>query len=544
MTQVSTQTELQAALDALAPSIQVTTDFELSSQLDISYAVLIESLTPDNPFVLTKEDTYFAHLFCITSGGALTLQNIILDGNSQTHPLESPENRSLVHVNGGSLTLAEGCVLRNNNSRLEGGAISAENRSQVLINGGTIQNNRSSRCGGGLWLFSQSIATLSSGSFSGNESPRGRDIYSASVLYLGGNWIIPNGIYLKNDSSVIRLISPLTETSMIQLENSSYVSTNPEGCSVLVGTTTADYPLLTQTDATAFHKPVDCFNGWETRLTDDSTQVILTPASYQIQYENLMEAANPNPTTYTSVTPDLCLLSPGPLQGYRFLGWYNAPAGGTQISCLAHGSTGNLILYAWWEEFVEEYTISFFGNDSCCPKACCIPEPVTVPFGQPVTIPDVTPKRKKHCFRVWNTDPCGRGDSYLPGETLSGLTADLCLYAVWKRTNWFCRLCPPPVTVDFTARKLDASTGSGIEGAVFTLSDKQKNIQEAVSDFAGRLHFSNLKPGKYELQETTAPPGYQLDPVIHQVIVDIDAVATIDDYSANGFTLYNTPVSQ
>ena len=70
-------------------------------------------------------------------------------------------------------------------------------------------------------------------------------------------------------------------------------------------------------------------------------QVILTPASYQIQYENLMEAANPNPTTYTSVTPDLCLLSPGPLQGYRFLGWYNAPAGGTQISCLAHGSTGN-----------------------------------------------------------------------------------------------------------------------------------------------------------------------------------------------------------
>lgn len=65
-----------------------------------------------------------------------------------------------------------------------------------------------------------------------------------------------------------------------------------------------------------------------------------------------------------------------------------------------------------------------------------------------------------------------------------------------------------------------------------------------MSDFAGRLHFSNLKPGKYELQETTAPPGYQLDPVIHQVIVDIDAVATIDDYSANGFTLYNTPVSQ
>ena len=65
MTQVSTQTELQAALDALAPSIQVTADFKLSSQLDISYAVLIESLTPDNPFVLTKEDTYFAHLFVL-----------------------------------------------------------------------------------------------------------------------------------------------------------------------------------------------------------------------------------------------------------------------------------------------------------------------------------------------------------------------------------------------------------------------------------------------------------------------------------------------
>lgn len=213
-------------------------------------------------------------------------------------------------------------------------------------------------------------------------------------------------------------------------------------CVLSIGEGTAGYPLLTQEDADAFLKPKQDFEGWEIQLNNDNTQVLLTPVIYLIQYENLCGAVNPNPVSYTITAPTIELLPPHGIAGYRFLGWFNAITGGNQIADIPQGSSGNITLYARWEEITEYCTITFCGNDKCPPKACNIPAQITLQGLQEVTLPSAIPQRKFYCFQSWNTDCCGKGISYLPGETISAVNTDLSLYAIWKRNPCGCP-CPP-----------------------------------------------------------------------------------------------------
>jgi LPXTG-motif cell wall-anchored protein len=61
--------------------------------------------------------------------------------------------------------------------------------------------------------------------------------------------------------------------------------------------------------------------------------------------------------------------------------------------------------------------------------------------------------------------------------------------------------------------KIDAKTGEGLQGAVFELQDKEgKAIQsDLTTDGAGKLAVDGLEPGDYQLVETQAPTGYDLD---------------------------------
>ena len=61
--------------------------------------------------------------------------------------------------------------------------------------------------------------------------------------------------------------------------------------------------------------------------------------------------------------------------------------------------------------------------------------------------------------------------------------------------------------------KIDDETLAPLSGAVFTLQDEQGNpLQEGLtSDTDGVVSVNNLKPGKYQLVETQAPDGYELD---------------------------------
>lgn len=160
MAQISNQAELQAALNSLDPLIRVTADFSVSSQINIRYAVTIESLNPDTPATITKADSYFTYLFRIMEGGSFTLQNIILDGNRSMHPEEDSNNRSLILAAGGTLNLLNGSIIQNNVSYQEGGGVylnSASDYSNTLF---MTDNARITGChsrtnGGGIMIASR-----------------------------------------------------------------------------------------------------------------------------------------------------------------------------------------------------------------------------------------------------------------------------------------------------------------------------------------------------------------------------------------------------
>lgn len=357
----------------------------------------------------------------------------------------------------GILTIEDYAQISSNSAGLYGGGISGAEGSQIIMQGGTIKDNVSGQAGGGIWNHINSVTTLTNGAITNNRAVLGNGIYNDSVLYMEGIRELENGVYIASASSIIRLSNPLTGTSAIQLELSSYVTPNSNGTPIVVGEGTASYPLLAQEDADAFLKPAEGFEGWEIRLNDDNTQVLLAPVNYLIQYENLMGAVNPNPASYTVTTPAIELLPPHSITGYRFLGWFDAIAGGNQITSIPQGSSGDITLYARWEEITQYYTITFCGNDKYCPKAFNIPDQICVQGEQEVTLPAGIPQRKLYCFCGWNTDCCGKGISYLPGETIPAVNTDLYLYAIWKR-NWCGCPCPPLETAAIDSSESSAAT--------------------------------------------------------------------------------------
>lgn len=439
----------------------------------------------------------------------------------------------------GSLTIQENVEISSNSAGKYGGGISAAENSQIHMQGGSIQNNAAGQSGGGIWNHGGSAVTLTNGSIANNTAAQGSGVYNDSMLFMEGTRELQNGVYLASSISTVQLVGALTEASAIQLESSSYVAANPTGTPIVVGEATDSYTPLTQTDANAFLKPRQGFEGWSIQKNDDNTQILLAPIQYQIRYENLMEAVNPNPASYTIYTPTIELLPPHSIAGYRFLGWFDTILGGNPVTSIPQGSMGNITLYAKWTEITEYYTITFCGNDACGPRACGIPSQITLLGEQLVTLPSVIPERKYYCFQFWNTDCCGKGACYLPGESIAAVHADLYLYAIWKRNRCGCP-CPPPITASFTAIKLDQATNASLSKAEFSLMSGGETLMTSISDSSGHITFTGIKPGKYTLQETTPPDGYELSILSHQVIVDKDGAVTIDGSPANGFILYNT----
>lgn len=153
MTQVSTQAELAAAIQAADPNIQITANFEISALQTIGYAATISGAGGGGYNTLTKASGYNGPLFQVRGGGSLTLQNITLDGAQESH---AQPGSSLVEVTGGTLTLDTRAMLRNNYAR-QGGGISANDSAGVpvtirLQGNAVIRNNRALNNGGGIYV--------------------------------------------------------------------------------------------------------------------------------------------------------------------------------------------------------------------------------------------------------------------------------------------------------------------------------------------------------------------------------------------------------
>ncbi|MBQ2258007.1 MAG: InlB B-repeat-containing protein, partial [Lachnospiraceae bacterium] len=97
------------------------------------------------------------------------------------------------------------------------------------------------------------------------------------------------------------------------------------------------------------------FKGWSDSYQNITADTTLTAeydlVKYKIQYVlNGGTNADTNPTTYTVESADITLAEPTQ-EGYLFMGWYEeSDFSGTSVSVIAKGSTGDLTLYAKWEE--------------------------------------------------------------------------------------------------------------------------------------------------------------------------------------------------
>lgn len=162
---------------------------------------------------------------------------------------------------------------------------------------------------------------------------------------------------------------------------------------------------------------------------------------YQIRYENLLGAYNPNPTVYQINSPAIVLKDPGSIPGYVFTGWFNQAEGGQKLVEIPQGTGGERFVFARWERNSVYYVIQYFGNDASGPLAEWIPFPVKTEAGQSFEISHAIPTRRGYQFAGWNTESNGSGTWYRPGELLDAITSELSLYAQWMIVPM--QPCPP-----------------------------------------------------------------------------------------------------
>lgn len=211
MTQVINQAELIAALAARDPLIQFAADFSVNTQVNVTYSVTFESVPADTVHVLSKDASYYSYLFRISNDGALIVRNLIIDGNKDIHAIENTANRSLFNVSGGSLTLGNGSVLRNNHSYVEGGGVYLSGNASytntfVMEDDAQISGCSSRSAGGGVIAALRNngdrVTIRGNALFSENTATSGGGLYYRSYLEgVGVPLTIGEGVSFLNNTA-------------------------------------------------------------------------------------------------------------------------------------------------------------------------------------------------------------------------------------------------------------------------------------------------------------------------------------------------------
>ena len=85
--------------------------------------------------------------------------------------------------------------------------------------------------------------------------------------------------------------------------------------------------------------------------------------------------------------------------------------------------------------------------------------------------------------------------------------------------------------MDIKLRKRDSQTHDVLANAIFTLTNRSDtaDVKTGTSGSDGTLTFTNVKAGKYILQETKSPTNYQLLSEKWYLTVDVDGNVTFTE---------------
>lgn len=384
---------------------------------------------------LTMEQCTF-HKNTAVNGGALYVEP---RDNSQftITSLNDTFTENTAINNGGAICFTKGAInaqfdhviMNDNLSANDGGAIViTESSGDITFDENSELRGNSAQHGGGIYVSGTSqVSFLNSTTTSNTASAYGTGIVANSTLSLGGDLHILDGLYLPSENAIPTLTQNLTSTSLIQLESTPYIVSNPEGTPILLAS--AEIPLL-YTDANAFRIPASGFVGWTSQL-DDPSHIVLTPIIYSIRYENTMGLTNPNPISYTVVSDTITLL-PIASSIYLFYGWFDAAQGGNKISKIPQGSTEDITLYARLEPIPPLYFLVNYDANIVDNITQCLPLNQEILENGTFIISSLIPMHQDTTFLHWNTAPNDTGTIYQSSDTTQPITTNLTLYAIWK----------------------------------------------------------------------------------------------------------------
>lgn len=180
---------------------------------------------------LVRHKDFNGYLLKVDPGNEATLRDITIDGNSENN--KNIEN-SLIYVDGGTLNIEEGAVLRNNKIKPDkglnpthGGAINARNHATVNMRGGSVEDNQATY-GGGIQLY-ESTMNFTGGVVQNNRSDRVFDKPYNQYYSAGGGIIVRQGsvLNMSGDAKVLNNVAGEIGGGI------SVGSNNPEKGSVL-----------------------------------------------------------------------------------------------------------------------------------------------------------------------------------------------------------------------------------------------------------------------------------------------------------------------
>ncbi|MCL2810033.1 MAG: hypothetical protein FWD24_08255, partial [Treponema sp.] len=127
----------------------------------------IRSSNPSARQIITRRFSDLANsgLFMVPTGVTLIFEEIIVDGDKGTHVTNAAP---LVRVDGGTFTMRNGAVLRNNRAS-NGGGVNVVTGTFVM-SGGEISDNTATGNGGGVYKDGSGLFTMSGGKINGNFS--------------------------------------------------------------------------------------------------------------------------------------------------------------------------------------------------------------------------------------------------------------------------------------------------------------------------------------------------------------------------------------
>ena len=367
MAQVSSQLELQQALIANDPLIEVIESFSIAAQMSISYPATIKSACGIAQPAITRASGFTIEpMFFVPDGGALTLDSITVNGNGVMSSSAAIVTRGALTLtnatvtnafsadNGGGIRVEDGGVLTllssfviYSGAQSGGGIYVADGGSAALFCSG-VDRNTADISGGGIYIANGGTLEGYSSSTYGNSAPAGTGIYNAGFLGVAEEVMLTDGVYIPSRENAIVVLSRLA-CACIQLEASAYINSATSDAPVTVAVGTASYPVLSRQDVCAFKLPADDLSGRYLSLGTEGGAVLLNVyPEYSITYENLMGAVNQNPPTYSEPALPLFFTSLNRTGDFVFAGWFTQSLGGQPVTFLPRGTVGDIVLFARW----------------------------------------------------------------------------------------------------------------------------------------------------------------------------------------------------